>query len=178
MGNSLQDQLLKAGLVNEQQLKEARTTKRKSAKQPGQRAEAQVAKREAATRAREEKLARDRELDRQRQEAAAQRAAENDRRQLIHAHRIVRDGGDIAFHFTDGSKLKRIYMRQDQHAQLVAGALAIVRQDTFYELVPAAIAERLAARDPEWVLVLNRPERQDSQDDPYAAYQVPDDLMW
>ena len=40
MGNSLRDQLLKAGLVSEQKLKQARTDKRKQSKQAGGRDQA------------------------------------------------------------------------------------------------------------------------------------------
>ncbi|QGU33079.1 DUF2058 domain-containing protein [Thermochromatium tepidum] len=184
MGNSLQEQLLKAGLVNEQKLKQARADRRKQIKQTGGRptAEAQAAQ-AAAERARAEKLARDRELNRQYQEKVARRAAENEIRQLIHTHRVVRDGGDLAYNFTDGSTLKRLYVNKDQHAKLVAGRLAIVRQDNFYELVPAEIAERVQAHDASLVLVFNR-SRDEAKpddpfaDDPYAEYQVPDDLIW
>jgi uncharacterized protein len=179
VGNSLQEQLLKAGLVNEQKIKQARSDKRKQVKQTAHQptAEEQAA-RQAAERARAEKVARDRELNRQRQEEAARRAAENEIRQLIHTHRIVRDGGDLAYNFTDGSALKRLYVNKDQHARLVAGRLAIVRQDTFYELVPTEIAERVQARDASLVLVFNRARDETNPDDPYAEYQVPDDLMW
>ncbi|NEV62405.1 DUF2058 family protein [Thiorhodococcus minor] len=179
MGNSLQDQLLKAGLVDEQKLKQARSSKRKQTKKSGKRAmpEQQQA-RQAAQRAQAEKAARDRELNRQRQEEAARRAAENEIRQLIHTHRVVRDGGDLAYNFTDGNTLKRIYVDKAQHAKLVAGALAIVRQDAFYEVVPREIAERVRERDPALVLVLNQPSEQDDGDDPYADYKIPDDLMW
>lgn len=179
MGNSLQEQLLKAGLVDEQKLKQTRSTKRKQVKQTGRQptAEEQEA-RVAAERARAEKVAHDRELNRQLQEEAARRASENEIRQLIHTHRIVRDGGDLAYNFTDGTALKRLYVNKDQHAKLVGGRLAIVRQDTFYELVPAEIAERVQARDAELVLVFNRAKDDANPDDPYAEYQVPDDLMW
>nr|WP_246194784.1 DUF2058 domain-containing protein [Allochromatium palmeri] len=166
-------------MVKEQTLKQARSTKRKQVKQTGGQPTAEnQAARAAAERARAEKVERDRELNRQRQEEAARRAAENEIRQLIHSHRIVRDKGDLAYNFTDGSTLKRIYVNKDQHAKLAAGQLAIVRQDTFYELVPAEIAERLQTRDAALVLVFNRAKDETSADDPYAEYQVPDDLMW
>ncbi|MBK1644728.1 nucleoprotein/polynucleotide-associated enzyme [Thiocapsa imhoffii] len=180
MGNSLQEQLLKVGLVDEHKLKQSRSSKRKQVKQDGgaRRAKLENEARQAAERQRLEKLERDRELNRQRQEEAALRAAENEVRQLIHAHRVVRERGDLAFNFSDGTTLKRIYVNQEQHAQLVAGGLAIVRQDTFYEVVPAAIAERILARDPGLILVHNKGADETHPDDPYAEYQVPDDLMW
>jgi uncharacterized protein YaiL (DUF2058 family) len=172
--------LLKAGLVDEQRLKQARSSKHRKTKREGgpKRAELDREARQAAERARQEQLERDRELNRQRQEEAALRSAENEIRQLVHAHRVVRERGDLAFNFTDGTTLKRIYVTRDLHAKLVAGSLAVVRQDAFYEVVPAEIAERLLARDPNLVLVYNKAEIKSEGDDPYAEYQVPDDLMW
>uniref|UniRef100_UPI003593A0AB DUF2058 family protein n=1 Tax=Thiocapsa sp. TaxID=2024551 RepID=UPI003593A0AB len=77
-----------------------------------------------------------------------------------------------------GTTLKRIYVNKEQHAKLVAGSLAVVRQDAFYEVVPAEIAVRVGARDAGLVLVHNTPTQAQDADDPYADYQVPDDLMW
>jgi hypothetical protein len=179
VGNSLQEQLLKAGLVKEQRLKETRTDKRKTVKQTGKRGpQANDPARLAAEQARAEKATRDRELNRQRQEEAARRARENEIRQLIHTHRVVREGGDLAFNFQDGTTLKRLYVNRDQHARLVDGRLAVVRQDAFYELVPAEIAERIRDRDPRLILVHNQPAKPPDGADPYAEFQVPDDLMW
>lgn len=180
MGNSLQDQLLKSGLVDDQKLKQARTQKRKKARTGGAKSgdARSEAAREQARQAQAEKARRDRELNRQREEAARLKALENELRELIHHHRLSRDGGDVAFNFSDGSNLKRLYLRREQHRQLVAGALAIVRQDAFYELVPADVAERVAARQAERVVVLNRPGEEDDGADEYAEFKVPDDLMW
>lgn len=179
MGNSLQEQLLKAGLVTEHTLKQTRSSKHKQSKQAGNRGpQVDAAARQAAQRAQAEKTERDRELNRKRQEEAARKAAENEIRQLIHTNRVVRDGGDLAYNFSDGSTLKRIYVNKEQHARLVSGRLAIVRQDAFYEVIPAEIAERVRARDASLVLVFNQPAETSDGDDPYADYQVPDDLMW
>ena len=179
VGNSLQEQLLKAGLVSEQRIKDVRTDKRKTVKQTGKRTPpAEDPVRQAAERARAEKAAKDRELNRQRQDEAQRRARENETRQLIHTHRVVREGGDLAYNFTDGTSLKRLYVNKDLHARLVDGRLAVVRQDAFYELVPAEIAVRVRERDASLVLVHNQPAKQPEADDPYADFQVPDDLMW
>lgn len=170
---------MKAGLVTEQRLKEARSDKRKSTKQGGKRGGGpDAATRQAAERSRAEKAARDRQLNRQRQEEAERRAREGELRQLIHSHRVVREGGDLAYNFTDGRTLKRLYVNKDQLARLVDGRLAVVRQDAFYELVPAETAERVQARDPARILVWNRPTQEPQGEDPYAEFQVPDDLMW
>jgi len=171
VASSLQEQLLKAGLVSEQRIKETRADKRKAGKQGKRGAEPDDA-------ARTEKARKDRELNRQHQEEAQKRARENEIRQLIHAHRVVRESGDLAYNFADGGTLKRLYVNQEQHRRLVDGRLAIVRQDTFYEIVPAETAQRVRERDPSLVLVWNQPAKGVEADDPYADYQVPDDLLW
>ncbi len=183
VGNSLQDQLLKAGLVNTQQLKQAKTEKRKenrqSQGQPPARNESQQRLQVEAA----EKARRDRELNLKRQEELRRREEENSIRQLIHAHRLSRAGGEIAFNFQDGGRLRRLYLTPEQQRSLVAGHLALVRQDAEIELVPREIAENLLTRSPALVLVLNQPAGKAAtaatdDDDPYAAYQVPDDLIW
>ena len=180
MGNSLQDQLLKAGLVNQQQLKQAKSSKRKNQQQRGKgKADpAEQQRRRDAQKAQAQKAERDRELNRQRNEEARRKALENEVRQLIHEHRLVRDGAEIAFNFTDGTALKRLYVTAEQQRGLVSGKLALVRQDTFYELVGAEVADKIRERDAARILVQNAAGDADDADDEYAEFKVPDDLMW
>jgi len=133
--------------------------------------------REQAARAAAEKRKRDQELNRQRDEEAKRKAEQIALWQTVRDHRIPRSGGDTAYNFSDGKALKRLYVSAAQHRDLVAGSLAIVRHDDFYELVPGAVAERLAAAEPALVLVHNRPDGDDGEDE-YADFKVPDDLMW
>jgi uncharacterized protein YaiL (DUF2058 family) len=174
--------LLKAGLVDEQKLKQARTSKRKKTKQAGGKDQAAIENRRRAEQAAAEKARRDRELNRQRQEEAKRRAEENELRQYIHTHRILRGEGHVAYNFQDGDSLKRIYVTAEQQRGLAGGKLGLVRQDAGYELVPAEIAEKIAGRKAALILVLNRPgEGQDAdapEEDDYADFKVPDDLMW
>lgn len=176
MANSLQEQLLKAGLVSEQRLKEAKAGKRKQ-RRTGAPAETDAARR-AAAQAAAEKQRRDRDLNRERAEAARRKAEVVALWQLVRDSRLPREGADIAYNFSDGSALKRLYVTAEQQRGVVAGSLAIVRHDGFYALVPAAVAERCAAHDPALVVVHNRPDADDRGDDDYAEFQVPDDLMW
>ncbi|MGD2019599.1 MAG: DUF2058 domain-containing protein [Thiohalocapsa sp.] len=177
MANSLQDQLLKAGLVNEQQLKQAKTKKRKQKRAGGGRAADDAERGAAAERAAAAKRERDQELNRRR-EAERQRKAELVALwQLVRDNRVSRDGGDVAYNFADGSALKRLYVKAPQQKAIADGELAIVRHDDFYELVPAAVAERAEATDPNTLVLWNKPGVADP-DDPYADFEVPDDLMW
>jgi len=67
--------------------------------------------------------------------------------------------------------------------ELSQGRLAIIRDKGSYGVVPAAIADKIREYQPDLVVVCNAapPKSQadaDDPDDPYAAYTVPDDLIW
>ena len=63
-------------------------------------------------------------------------------------------------------------------AHIVAGHLVIVCQGESAELVPKVIADKIAERDPNIVVRVKKAGTEVDEDDPYAAFQVPDDLMW
>jgi uncharacterized protein YaiL (DUF2058 family) len=179
VGSSLQDQLLKAGLVDEQRLKQARSDKRKKQKKAAAAGNSHhEEERRQARQAAAQKAQRDRELNRVHQEEAGRKAEANELRQLIHTNRLPRRDGDVPYSFQEGPALKRIYVTADQQRGLAQGRLAIVRQDTGYEVVPASIASRVSARDPSVVLVQHQPGSDGLGDSDYADFKVPDDLMW
>jgi uncharacterized protein YaiL (DUF2058 family) len=186
MGNALRDQLLKSGLVNDKQLKQATKEKRKEdrqkhgQKQSGPDESALRAERIAQEKA--QKAERDRELNLQQKQAAEQKALHAQLRQLVETHRQpTGDGGDIAYSFSDGGKVKRLYVTGDVRDRLSAGRLVIVRCDERYELVFPDIAERIRGRDPDAIVLWNVPPpavEDSAAEDPYAKYQIPDDLIW
>ncbi len=176
---SLQDQLLKAGLADAKKAKQINKEKRKQAKQApkGQQQVDEAAV--AARQAQEAKAQRDRELNRQRQAEAERRAILAQIKQLITSNRVDRGNGDIAYQFTHDKKIKKIYLSETLQTQLMRGFLAIVELDGNYELVPSVIAEKISQRDESRVLTRKDPAaNQVEEDDPYADYQIPDDLMW
>jgi len=178
VGNSLQDQLLKTGLVDEQWAKQARSSKRKKGKQAGGKNRPGEDDRRRVRQAAAEKARRDAELNRQREEEARRKAEGNELRQLIHSNRIPRGEGDVAYSFLDGGSIKRIYVTAEQQAKLAKGNLAVVRQDTGYELLAIDVADRVSARNEGLVVVLNKPDGARDEDEGYEDYKVPDDLMW
>lgn len=180
MGNSLLDQLKKSGLVDEKKANQARKEKQKQARQQkGKKARPLDEARRRAEQTHAEKVERDRELNLQRKQAAEQKAIAAQIRQLIELNRIEDDEGEIAFNFTDGTQVRRLYVSGKTRDQLVRGSLAIVKLDGRYDRVPAGVAEKIAQRDPACVVLCNvaGPDARDD-DDPYADFQVPDDLMW
>lgn len=179
MANSFGDQFLKAGLVNKTQLSKAQKskTKQQNLKQKQKIEvvdEAAVAARQAAA----EKAARDRELNRQQQQEAERKAVQAQIRQLIELNRLPRDGGEVGYNFQDGTLVKKIFVTQDVHAKLGRGLLAIVRYDAGYEVIPYRVAEKIKLRDDTCIVSHAETQLQTGEDDPYADYKVPDDLMW
>ncbi len=162
----------KAKQIQKQQRKEARQQPKGQA---AQETEAQLRAREA----RAERIARDKEANRQRQQAANEKAIAAQIKQLIDTNRIDRKNGDIAYQFTHGKKIKKLYVTPLLQNQLSHGQIAIVVNGGNYELVPTQVADKIKQRDDSVVLLQNVAGTQEvDEDDPYADYQIPDDLMW
>ncbi|MBK3747656.1 DUF2058 domain-containing protein [Stutzerimonas balearica] len=179
MSLSLRDQLLKAGLVNEKQAKQATKQQQKQQRleKKGQ-VEKDNSQREAALKAQAEKQARDQELNRQQQEKAEQKARAAQVKQLIERSRLPKLTTDDYYNFVDDKKVKRISVNNLMRDKLSGGSLAIVRHGGGYEIIPREAALKIQERDPRRVVLLNTRTEEVDADDPYAAYQVPDDLMW
>jgi len=179
MGLSLRDQLLKAGLVNEKQAKQAgkQQQKQKRLVQKGQ-AELDDSTRQAALQAQAEKAARDQELNRQQQEKAEQKARTAQIKQLIERSRLPKLDGEDYYNFVDDKKVKRISVNALMRSKLSSGSLAIVAHGGGYEIIPREAALKIQERDPKRILLLNTQVEEPDADDPYAAYVIPDDLMW
>ena len=177
--SSLRDQLLKAGLVNQKQAKQVEKQQRKQQRlvKKGQ-AEADVTAQEIARKAQEEKALRDQELNREQQEKAELKARRAQIKQLIESARLPKFEGDDFYNFVDNKKVKRIAVNELVRNKLSNGSLAIVSHGGGYEIIPREAAEKIEQRDPRRILLLNTATNEVEADDPYADYQIPDDLMW
>ena len=178
MGNPFQDQLLKAGLVSKQQVRQAKTEKKKASKQAGDKADVMDEVKLEAERARQEKAERDRELNRQKLEQERQKQIVAQIRQLIEMNRVDISDGDIAYNFEDEKVVRRLFVTDSVQKQIINGRLAIVRLDGQYEVVPRPVADKIHQRDTHCIVVSHDREPHLTEDDPYAEYQIPDDLMW
>jgi uncharacterized protein YaiL (DUF2058 family) len=176
---SLQEQLLKAGLVDKNKAKLASQDKNKQKKVERRTGKQSVDEaRVAALQAQQKNLERTRELNAQRVAAANQKAIMAQIVQMVQQSRQSKGAGDIAYNFTYGTKIERMFVSAAVRAQLVAGRLVIVRLGDATELVPRIVADKIAERDPSLVVRVNKTSTEIDEDDPYAAYQIPDDLMW
>ena len=175
MSLSLRDQLLKAGAVSKKQHQQARTQKKKDRKSGKE--DDSAASKAAAQKAREEQAARDRELNRQREEERTRKAIKAQIRQLAIDHQVAKEAGETPYRFNARGTIKKWYISDKQLDRIANGQLAVIGLDDEYYLVPYQIAEKIAERDEAAILVLNTRKDVD-EDDPYADYQIPDDLMW
>ena len=180
MNNPFQEQLLKAGIVSKQQVQQARKDKYKKKKQQTSKNQPVVDEtRLKAQQAVQQKAERDRELNRKKQEAARSKAISAEINQLIIDHCIAReDNCDIVYNFEHNKKVKRIYINADIRQQIIQGKLGIARIEGRYEVVPRDIAEKIKLRNDKRVILFEKETPQPDANDPYADYQVPDDLIW
>jgi uncharacterized protein YaiL (DUF2058 family) len=176
---SLQEQFLKAGLVDKNKVKLANQDKSKQKKVERRTGTHSVDEaRLAALETQRKNAERARELNAQRDAAATQRAIVAQIAQLVQKNRQSKGSGDIAYNFTHDKKIERLYVSAAVQAHLMAGRLVIVCQGGATELVPRIIADKIAERDASLVVRVNKTSNEIDADDPYAAFQIPDDLMW
>lgn len=180
MNNPFQEQLLKAGIVNKQQVQKAQQDKKKKRKQQNNKKDNTVdAARIKAQQAAEEKARRDRELNQRKQEQAHKKAISAEIDQLISNHRIERDDScELAYNFEHQKKVKRIYINDDLKQKIIQGKLGIARIQGSYELVPLDVAEKIQQRNKKRIILFKDEEATIDENDPYAEHQIPDDLMW
>ncbi len=176
---SLQEQFLKAGLVDKTKVKLANQDKSKQKKVERRTGTQTVDEaRLAALETQRKNAERARELNAQRDAAATQKAIVAQIAQLVRQNRQGKGAGDIAYNYTHDKKIERIYVSATVQGHLMAGRLVIVCQGGATELVPRVIADKIAERDPTLVVRVNKASAEIDADDPYAAFQIPDDLMW
>ncbi|MBL4941643.1 MAG: DUF2058 domain-containing protein [Colwellia sp.] len=181
---SLQEQLLKAGLTTKQKTRQANADKRKKNKQKrsGVQHDAtlqeQVKQELAKTKA--EKQAKDHALNEQKKQQLADKEQALRIKQILTHHQIKNVAGDNEYNYTFGNKIKKLPLNSSTHRALVNGRLSLCGLDETTYLVTRETADKLAELDAKVVLVQNDKvvDEQVDENDPYADYQIPDDLMW
>jgi uncharacterized protein len=178
---SLQDQLLKSGLVSTAQAKSAKSDKHKQTQQQRKNNVTVVDEaKELVKKAQAEKAERDRELNQLIKQQEEQKHLIAQVKQLIELNKQPKDADGLAYHFNDNNKVKTLYVSEAMREQIIRGRLAIVKLGESYEVVSAEVAKKISLRDAASVIVHNEQCAivVDNKDDPYADYQIPDDLVW
>jgi len=185
MAESLQDQLLKMGVVDKKKAKKSQHQKRqdvnknRKAVKSGQEVKEESIKNELSKSALKKKQ-RDLALNKKREEARAKNALKAEVLQLIQQNVVeIPKEADVAYNFTHDAKIRKVYVTEELRNQLTAGRLAIAVDDKKHRLIPDKVAEKIQSRLPEAVVRIEATaESKLDDDDPYADYEIPDDLMW
>ncbi len=180
MANSLQEQLLKAGLANKQKVRDVKTQKRRNRKQNKDDGSAAL-KREIEQK-RQVQAEKDKALNEKRFAEAAEKGQVRSLITEFNKFAIeVPDHAEIKFNYTLNNKIHSVYLTEELQKQLLNAKLGIIRHEDKTFIVPFKLAERVNMLVPEWcgyLASLNETEQETQEDDPYADYVIPDDLMW
>lgn len=176
---SLQEQLLKAGLVSSAQAKSIKSEKHKAQKQLQKNKIVSVDDAKLLARQTlEQKAQKDRELNQRMKEQAELKALLAQIKQLIESKVINLEDQEVAYHFTDDQRVKTLYVSEEVRQQLSVGRLAITKLKKNYVVVSAESAKKILECVPDYFVFMNVASETENTDDPYAAYTVPDDLIW
>lgn len=185
MAGSLQDQLLKIGVIDKQKKKKVQhqlrkeSNKARQAVKSGKKIDSQtLVDPQQLAQERHDKKSHDLELNKQRDAERAEKAVVAEVQQIIQQHIVtIPKEADVPYHFTHQNKVKKIYVSNEQQQQLTLGQLAIASLGERHLLIPDKIAEKIEARLPSSVIRIHSATLS-NDDDPYADYEIPDDLMW
>jgi uncharacterized protein len=174
--NALQAQLLKAGLVDNKKAKKL-SKQAVHEKRTGESNEAEI--KASIEQAKQEKLAKEQAIEQQKKALIQEKELKAAIVQMINQHKIRDTDGDVPYQFID-EKIKKVYLNQQIYNALVAGSLVIAKDQDSYAFLPKALADRINAKMEGFILVNNSESNEQTTDeeDPYAAYVIPDDLMW
>ena len=169
---TLQEQMLQAGLVNKKKLAKTKKGSKKS-RDLAKEVKAGV---EQSKQAQQEKA---KALNEQQKQEKLNKEIQAQIKQLIQMNKIEQKPSDLKYNFTDGNLIKFLYVEPLVREQLVKGLLAVVRYEDSHVIIPNVVAKKIAMRDAS-VIIENKTAEEDipAEDDPYADFVVPDDLMW
>ncbi len=179
MGSTLLDQLKKTGLVDEKKVQKVKQQQHQQKKKGKKKEPKTESVKQYVKRVQAEKAARDKQLNLLRNQEKEQKSQLGQLRQLVHNSCVKEKQGEVRFHFNDNNKVQRLFVTEQVRDQLSSGAMVIVKCDHRYEIIPKAIGEKISKQDPSLVISVAPAKNTATEaDDPYAQYQVPDDLMW
>ncbi len=180
--SSLKEQLLKAGLVTKQdtQKKPKHKAPAKPKKQPQKKRKKLNDITLRTQRAMLNKAKKDKKLNEQRKAEEQTKQLATQVKKIVDGNKLDRSEAKVAYHFTFKKKVKSVLVTEQQQTQLSNNTIAIISlQNELFEIVPKAIAEKIAEQAPNCVIQNNtNPEPDLSENDLYSDYQVPEDLKW
>ncbi len=162
--SSLSDQLLKAGLVTEEQVKKATEKPKRKPKLKQKKTFVNKAPKKQAEQSDLAKFYGERkqlenkekqELARKKQEAAKLKKEMNDKtNKLISDNLLNNDEAEIRFNFVVGTSIKYLFVTEKQQDELVEGKLAITFLASKRSLIPVEIAKQIKEINPKKIVII------------------------
>ena len=160
--SSLSDQLLKAGLVSEEQVKKAaEKPKFKPKKQTTNKAKKPRVKQEQSDLAKfygERKKLENKEKQekaRKKKEAARLKKEMNEKTNKLISDNLLNDeAAEIRFNFVVGTSIKYLFVTEEQQQGLVDGKLAITFLASRRSLIPVEIGEAILKINPKKIVII------------------------
>ncbi len=202
MSDSLQQQLIRAGLVSQERAEELakpkpkkpprkRPTTAKGGKSGSDKTKPKMgpARRQrppakpSSPSPAAKKAAKAAEIDAAAEaELAQKRELKAKIKKLIDDNSITEFTGELTFNYVVGERVRQVFVSQEYLDKISAGDLAITRLNRQTHLVTPDVAQQLIDLNPQWLVVVNDPNQEQPQvsgeEDPYADYKVPDDMHW
>ena len=176
--NALQAQLLKAGLVDNKKAKKL-SKQAVHEKRTGDSNETEL--KAKIEQDKQDKYAKDLAIEQEKKSQLHEKELVASIIQMLNQHKIRDTDGELSYQFVDENKIKKVYINQQIYNALVSGSLVIAKNKESYAFLPKLLAERINAKM-EGFIIINNSQTNDSattdEEDPYAAYVIPDDLMW
>ena len=130
---TLQEQMLKAGLVDKKKLKKTAKKSKKSRDMIRETRE-NIAINKAV------QVEKDKLLNEERAEKFRNKEIENQINQLIFSNRIKNYSGEIEYNFQSENLIKTLYVNDKIKNHLISGKLAIAKLKESYEIIPSPVA--------------------------------------
>ncbi len=159
--SSLSDQLLKAGLVTEEQVKKATEKpkfkpKKIAAKKTNKKVrneQSDLAKFYGERKQQENKEKQ--EVARKKQEAARLKKEMNEKTNKLISDNLLNDeSAEIRFNFVVGTSIKYLFVTKEQQQGLVDGKLAITFLASKRSLIPVEISEEILKINPNKIVII------------------------
>ncbi len=181
---SLQEQLLNAGLITKQKARQANTQSKKVNKQKrsgvnvGVNLQEQI--KQELQQKKAEKQAQDNVLNAQKQAQQLEKEKRLRIKQILEHHQIQGVMGETEYNYTFNGKIKKLLLDAQTHKALVNGRISLCGLQEKVYLVTCETADKIAQLEPSIILVKNAKQEnaKTDEEDIYAQYQIPDDLMW
>jgi len=158
MANSLQDQLIKAGLASEKPRPKASKPKRVASRGKAPRSQQAATEidlgKAYALRARAEREEREEKARQAKELAERRKRIKKEISAILDGARLNDDSAETDYYFEHRRRIRRMYVTEEQQQAVSEGTQAIVWFARRYHLVNREIAERIAQVDAEAIVVM------------------------